>query len=311
MVWGLLASLFGRNRLPRDRPTRISGAAKKAGAPHVAAMQEAIDRLAALEGLADIANTKRIPKGFHEAIRDLQRAHDQYIAAVAEVMGLSAAIRPGTPEGQACCREAPLGVTAAEGIVLYRTLRTWPDFPDVAKRLAEAGELLFEDIKAHHKGKDLEKVRMGGKAVLEGRKAFAARGLPCPLLDGKGRCRAWDVRPQSCRMHHVRSGPETLDPASEAHAKIDVVNLRIPVRQQVALMQVEKRMLLQASPFLHANIMQLAQITQGDQLYEVGEAPLRFGPDGAALGRANRNKPGAKKYKGKGKGGKAKGKGRR
>jgi hypothetical protein len=61
-------------------------------------------------------------------------------------------------------------------------------------------------------------------------------------------------------------------------------------------MQIEKRMLLSAAPFLYANVLQWLQLAEGQQLTEVGEAPLRFAPDGQPAARANRNRPGAKKF---------------
>ena len=297
--------------MPRDRATRIPRAVRKATKPQSEAIQQAIDTIGALPGLADVGVTKRLPKGFTEAVRALHKAHDEYIEVAAAGMALESAARPGTPEGAPCCREMPLGVTGVEGAVIYRTIRVWKDFPQVAARLAELGQAQFDEIQSLHKGKDLQKIRMNDKAVREGRLAFARKGEACPFLDEeRGRCRIWEVRPQSCRMHHVTTNPEWSDARSEHFEQVEAKNLRIPVRQQVALMQVEKRMMLQAAPFMHANVVQIAQMTEGDQLYEVGEAPLKFQQDGQIQQRANRNKAGAKKFKGKGKG-KGKGKSRK
>jgi len=85
--------------------------------------------------------------------------------------------------------------------------------------------------------------------------------------------------------------------ASPGYPKqVKAYNVRIPLRQQVALMQIEKRMLMNAAPFLNANVLQWLQLAEGQLLAEVGEAPLRLAADGQTAAKANRNKPGAKKF---------------
>ncbi len=297
MVWGFIRSLFGRGRpLPRDRNSKLSRAAKKAAQPHVDAMQQAIASLEALDGIADVALEKRIPKGFHAAYTEFQDHYDHYIAAVREHMNLGEAVVPGTPEGTNCCYEVPMGVTGAEAIIIYRTIRVWPDFPQVAQKLAEQGQRQFEEIQSRYAGKDLTKIRMGSKPVQEGRLAYAAKGEPCAFADHKGRCRIWQQRPQSCRMHHVQSPAQWSRADHPNFDQVKLVNIRIPLRQQVALAQVEKRMVLGTSPFLPAALMQLVQLVDGNMLYEVGEAPMRFSADGTVVAKANRNRKRAKKY---------------
>ncbi len=304
MVWGFIGALFGRGRpLPRDRNSKISRAAKKAAQPHVDAMARAISTLEGLEGIADVAIEKRIPKGFSAAYSDLQKHYDSYIATVREAMNLGDAVVPGTPEGKPACYEVPMAVTGAEAIVIYRTIRTWPDFPEVAKKLAEQGERQFNEIQSRYTGKDPSKIRMGSKPVQEGRIAYAKEAEPCAFADAKGRCRIWDQRPQSCRMHHIQTDPEWSRPGHPNFDQVKLVNIRIPLRQQVALAQLEKRMVLGASPFLPATLMQIIQLVEGNMLYEVGEAPVRFAADGKVMAKANRNRKNAKKFnKGKGKG---------
>ncbi len=300
MVLEVFKSLFGsRVRLPRDQVSKVSRAARKAAEPQVAAIQAAIDTIAALPGLADVATTKKLPKGFFAAVQALSAAYDGYIAAVtSQTPALQTAARPGTPEGYRCCHEQPVGVTGVEGMAIYRTSRPWPDFPQVAQELARQGEQQFKDIQALHTGKDPEKISMTGTAVQQGRVDFARRGELCPLLDREThRCRVWDQRPFSCRMHHVLGDPASADPRDPRWPKqVKAINVRMPLRQQVALMQIEKRMLLTPAPFLNANVLQWLQLAEGHQLAEVGEAPVRFAPDGQAPVKANRNKPGAKKF---------------
>ncbi len=300
MVLEVLKSLFGRRiRLPRDVVTRVPRAARKAAEPQVAAIQAAIDAIAALPGLADVATTKKLPKGFFAGVQALTAAYDGYIAAVVKVVpGLAGAARPGTPEGWQACYEQPVGVTGVEGLAIYRASRPWKDFGPVAQELARLGEQQFKDIQALHTGKDPDKISMTGTAVQQGRVEFAKRGELCPLLDGEThRCRAWDQRPFSCRMNHVLGDASAADPADPRWPKqVKVFNVRLPLRQMMALMQIEKRMLLTPAPFLNANILQWLQLAEGQQLCEVGEAPLRFAPDGQAPAKANRNRPGAKKF---------------
>ena len=300
MVLEALKSMFGRRiRLPRDLVTRVPRGVRKAVEPQVAAIQAAIDTIAALPDLADVATTKRLPKGFFKAVQALSSAHDAYIAAVTQrVPALQRAARAGTPEGQHACREQPVGVTGVEGMAIYRATRPWTDFPAVAQELARLGEQQFKDIQALHTGKDPEKIGMNSTAVQQGRVDFARRGEPCPFLDPQAhRCRIWDERPFVCRMHHLLGDPREADPRSPGYPKqVKAYNVRIPLRQQVALMQIEKRMLMNAAPFLNANVLQWLQLAEGQLLAEVGEAPLRLAADGQTAAKANRNKPGAKKF---------------
>lgn len=297
MLLEVLKGLFGgRLKLPRDRVTRLPRAVRKATEPQVTAIQAAIDEIAALPGLADIALNKKAPKGFYAAAERLLAAYDAYVEEVARLMNLSAAARPGTPQGCAACFEQPAGVTGVEGLVIYRKIRLWRDFPELAKELARLGEAQFEEIKSRHTGKDPDQIAMTSPAVQEGRLALAQRGEPCPLLDKQTqRCRVWEVRPNVCRMHFVSEAPPDNYFKGDLK-KVQAHNIRLPVRQQLALMQIEKRMMLQAVPFLDANILQLAHFCEGQTIPEVGEAPPRLGVDGTPPPKANRNVSHAKKF---------------
>jgi Fe-S-cluster containining protein len=196
-----------------------------------------------------------------------------------------------------------MGVSAIETLNIYRTIRTWKDFPQVARRLGELGEQQFKDIQSGHSGKDPEKIRMGGRAVRQGRLAFAQRKEPCPFLDvDKQRCRIWDQRPIVCRMHHPVTPPEWSQPDNEHYpSDVEAKNIRVPVKVQVGLAQLDKRMMLQMSPFMYAGILQLLQLGEGAVIQEVGEAPMRMQQDGHIAQRANRNVRHAKKFKKKSK----------
>ena len=307
MVLDFFRGLFGRkHRLPIDRVTRAPRSAKKAASAEIEAMQAALDKLGALDGIADIATQKRLPKGADGLWREFLGHYDGYLRIVAEHLKLDDAARPGTPEGRASCYTAPFGVTGLESLVIFRTVRLWRDFPDVAQRLATAGEQLFKDIQEHHKGADPEKIRMTSAAVMQGRLENAKRRVPCPLLDQeRGRCRVWEVRPLVCRGHFVTGDPALSDPTHPEHLELPAKNIRLPLQQQVAHVQLEKRLMLQLTPFLYANILVLLQLVEGQMLPEVGEPPTRFGPGGVVVPKANRNRPAAKKHK------KAKGKPRR
>jgi len=297
-VLDFLAGLIGpRVKLPRDRVTRTPRRARKKAKEHTDAMQRIVDEIGGMPGIADVSKTQRLPRGFYERVDDLLAVYDQYLAVVGDELDIRDAARPGTPEGQGACYAAPLGVSGIEALLIYREIRTWKDFPQVAQRLAELGEQQFKDIQAGHKGKDPEKIRMTSKAASHGRQEFAERGEPCPFLSSKGRCRVWDRRPMNCRMHHITGDPALADPQHERHAEVEVVNIRPPVRPQVALQQIDKRMALGISPFLYASVLQLLQLGEGQMLQEVGEAPQRMQQDGRVVQKANRNVKHAKKYK--------------
>ncbi len=308
----LLGVLFGpRLRLPRDNVTRVKRAARKAAKADIDGIQAALDKLSALPGIADIKQNKRLPRGFSAAVEQLHTHYDGYFDAVRKFLpGAEDARRPGEPGGCAACYAAPTPVIAAEALTIYREVRPWRDFPKVAQRLASLGEEQFKDIQALHTGKDPERMRMTGKAVQQGRVNFAKRLQACPFLDeGKQRCRIWDKRPICCRMHLPRTDEATARPDHEGYPKAArAYNIRLPVKPQVTVRQLDKRMSLEVNPFLYASVLQLAQLSDGELIPEVGEAPRRMQQDGQVARRANRNVKHAKKFQ---KGGKGKGKGKK
>lgn len=276
-------------------------------------MQAALDRLSALPGIADIKESKRLPRGFSEAVTELHSAYDDYAETVRKFLpGGMDAKRPGEPGGCGACYAAAMPVMGVEAIAIYREIRPWRDFPKIAQALADQGEQQIKDIQSLHTGKDPEKMRMAGKAVQQGRVNYAKRLVPCPMLDeGKQRCRIWDTRPICCRMHLPRTEEATTRPDHEGWPKaVKAHNLRLPVKQQVTVRQLDKRLALELNPFLAASILQLAQISEGQLIAEVGEAPRKMQQDGQIARRANRNVKHAKKNQKKGKG-KSKGKKRK
>ena len=302
MVLGLLGSLFGgRNKLPSDQVTRVPRAAKKAAAEAIEGMTSTLTKIGALPGVADIKDTKRVPRGFYPLVEEFLKHADAYHATARKHLPIveDEVKRPGEPGGTGACYTAPMGVSGIEALQIYRTVRTWRDFQDVAKKLGELGEQQFKDIQAGHSGKNPEKLRMGGKAVKEGRITFAKRMEPCPFLDRKrDRCRIWEQRPLVCRMHHPTTPSEYSRPDHEAWPlAVKAKNIRLPVKVQVALAQLDKRMMLQMSPFMYAGVLQLLQLGEGQQIQEVGEAPQRMQQDGQVARKANRNVKHAAKFK--------------
>ncbi|MCA9649366.1 MAG: YkgJ family cysteine cluster protein [Myxococcales bacterium] len=301
----LLAALIGpRPRLPRDHVTRPSRSARKAAKAEAEALQSALDELSGLPGIADIKQSKRLPRGFSAAVQKLHAAYDAYFDVTRRFLpGALEAKRPGEPGGCGACYAAPMPVMGVEAIAIYREVRAWRDFPKIAQRLAELGEQQFKDMQALHTGKDPEKMRLSGKAVQKGRVAFAKRMQPCPFLDeGKQRCRIWEQRPMCCRMHLPLVDEATTRPDHEGWpTAVKAHNLRMPVKPQVTARQLDKRLALELNPFLYASILQLAQIAEGELVPEVGEAPRKMQQDGRVAQRANRNVKHAKKFqKGKG-----------
>lgn len=304
----LLDGIFGpRNKLPRDKRQRIPGRVKRATKAEGLAVKQAVDTLSGLDGIADITTDKlTLPRGFSKSFETVLEHYDSYIDRVADLMGVADLPRAGTPEGQNACYEAPMGVSAVESFHIYRTIRSWKDFPRVGQSMGEQAQSLMDAIQSRHQGKDPEKIRLGGKAVGEGRLTLIKEGKPCPFLDkSRGRCRIWEQRPAVCRMHFIRSDPEWSHPEHDRFEDVDAVNIRWPMQAQVGLTQLDKRLNLQLSPFMYVSTLQLLEMSQGDMVLEVGETPRRMGEDGRVSQRANRGKKTAKKYK-KGKGKKRK-----
>lgn len=299
MALEFLAALFGpRLKLPADQVTRLPGAAKKAAAPHATAIQATLDKISALPNIADMKDTKRVPRGFTPLVKELLHHVDAYHDALREAMGLTDVARPGEPGGCNACYTAPVGVSSIEALNIYRAARPWKDFAEVVRKLVEYAQEQYKDVQSGAKGKDAEKVRFGGKAVQNGRLVFAKKEHACPLLDpATQRCRVWAERPIACRMQHHVTPPEHSRPSHAEFPKgVRSKNLRLPVRAQVTLSQLDKRIALELSPFLYASIPQIAQITEGQQLTEVGEAPVRMQQDGSVARPANRNVAHAKKF---------------
>ncbi|MBV1860170.1 MAG: YkgJ family cysteine cluster protein [Nannocystaceae bacterium] len=302
MALEFLSGLFGRrNQLPTDQVTRIPRRAKKAAAVATAGMKETLTTIGALPGLADVAQTKRLPRGFFDLV-DVFLAHvDDYHAAVrAQLPEIGDdVVRPGEGGGDGPCHTAPMGVSSLEALAIYRRVRPLKDFQQIAHHLGELGEMQFKDIQAGHGGKDPEKIRMGSKAVRGGRLSYAKRMEACAYLDPKkGKCRIWEHRPIACRMHHPLGAPALHQPNHEGYPQAaEVKNIRLPVKIQVELQQLDKRLMLQVSPFLFAGTLQLLQLTEGQMLQETGEAPQRMQQDGQVVQKANRNVKHAAKFK--------------
>lgn len=302
MALEFLGGLFGRrNQLPTDQVTRIPRRAKKAAAVATAGMKDTLTKISALPGIADVAQTKRLPRGFFTLVDEFLTHVDDYHAAVrAQLPDVGEDVtRPGESGGDGPCHTAPLGVSTIEALAIYRHVRPWRDFQSIAQRLGELGEQQFKDIQEGHAGKDPEKIRLGSKAVREGRVKYAQRMQPCPYLDPKkGKCRVWEHRPVSCRMHHPLGDAATHRPSHDGYPQAaQVKNIRLPVKVQVELQQLDKRMMLQVSPFMFAGTLQLLQLSEGQMLQEVGEAPQRMQQDGQVVQKANRNVKHAAKFK--------------
>lgn len=299
MALEFLAALFGpRLKLPSDQVTRLPGGAKKAAAVHAAAIQAALDKISGLPGLADMKSTKRVPRGFSPLMKELLHHVDAYHDVLREHMNLQDSKRPGEPGGCNACYTAPVGVAGIEAINIYRTARPWRDFSEVVRQLVEYAQEQYKDVQAGSTAKDAEKVRFGGKAVQNGRVAFAKKLHMCPMLDASTqRCRIWNERPIVCRGHHPITAPELSKPDHPSFPKgVRAKNLRLPVRAQVTLQQMDKRLGLELSPFLYASVPQIVQLADGQQLAEVGEAPTRVQQDGSVARPANRNVAHAKKF---------------
>lgn len=302
---GLIGALFGpRVRLPRDHVTRLPRAAKKAAKAEIKALQAALDKISAMPGIADIKGNGRAPRGFYAGVDELHAAYDAYAAVVKKFFPLGEDVKqPGEPGGTHACYAGPMPVHGVEALAAYRAARSWRDFQSVAKRMGELGERLFKEIQAGHTGKDPEKIRMTGKAVQNGRIALAKSMQPCPFLDeGKQRCRIWEHRPIACRMHFPTSGGDAHKPDSPGYPKdAKAINLRLPVKQQVTMQQLDKRLALELSPFLYVSTLQVLQLADGALIQEIGEAPIKMQQDGHVAQRANRNVRHAKKFHKRGK----------
>lgn len=118
-----------------------------------------------------------------KGISDALVAYDAYLAHVAGAHPLTC--RRGCT---ACCHDDPDGVTGVELERLGRLIDDWPDGPALRRRFAElAGEHTDAET-------------------------WRRRGIPCPLLDAAGDCRAYTHRPLACRAFVSLTPPEWCGP---------------------------------------------------------------------------------------------------
>lgn len=268
-------------------------------------MRDTLTAIADLPGIADVTQKKRVPKGFYAKMGELIAQYERYDAAVHEAWGTrddegdgDGWIRPGTPNGKYLCQSAPTPVSGIESLALYRHVRTLRDFERSGRILAEQGQQLFEDLQRHNRSKKPEELKLSGASLRQGRRDYAQRGQLCPFFDvQRGRCKIWDQRPLACRQYRVRGPVEWTDPRHAEHTRLETRNLRLPIKIQVELRQLEKRMGLQVSPFLSTGVMQLLHLADGTTIPEVGEPAARIRKDGTLDQRANRNSKNVKKTK--------------
>ena len=294
-----LRNFFLGARLSSDISTRIPRAARKASAAQALAVQETIHKIAALPEISEVARTRLMPKGFYALAGELTRVFDAYLEGLRTAMNLTQAARPGTPEGFQACTTAPMTITAIEALNILRRIRAWPDFPTLGQELLRLAQLQMQDVQAQLKPKQ-DPNRPGLKTAQAGRLAFAQRGEPCPFLDPeKKKCRIWEQRPYSCRMQHIVGSVDRVDPRHPEHKLVQIKNLRLPMAQQMSLVNhVDRRLGLELSPILYAALLQILEKgqPQGLGLPEVGEVPPRLAADGTYVPAANRNVKHAKKF---------------
>ena len=262
-------------------------------------MKTALDELSALPGIADIKDTRRVPKGFFDAWERFRKAHGAWLDAVRPfVRGLDEASRAGEGDGAAACYDQPLGIGPVEALAIFRASRPFPDYPALAEQMGRLAERQHTLIQQRHKGKDPEKIRLWSKAAKEGRLAYAREKHRCPFLDPKrGKCRLGEARPLVCHAHHLAGAPEDLDPATaEYPRRVRAFNLLPPTSVQVKLRELDKRTTLAFSPFFFAGQLQALELAEGGLIQEVGEAPARLQQGGRIDSKVNRNRRTAKKY---------------
>ena len=103
-------------------------------------MQVVVDELGGLPGLADVEESKTLPRGFHNLVDKLTKHYDDYIDCVRKELGIDELPRPGEPGGCGACYGVPFGVSGVEAIHIYRSVRTRKDFPKLANRVGKLGE---------------------------------------------------------------------------------------------------------------------------------------------------------------------------
>jgi Fe-S-cluster containining protein len=109
-------------------------------------------------------------RALEEALSNGLDAYDAYLAHVAAAHPLSC-----VAGCTACCHDDPDGVTGVELERLGRLIDSWSDGPALRRRFAELAARRTDAA------------------------SWRALGIPCPLLDGEGRCRAYRLRPLACR----------------------------------------------------------------------------------------------------------------
>jgi Fe-S-cluster containining protein len=137
-------------------------------------MDEALEEITGLRGLDEFPRTRRIPPRTLPLWQKALGAYDRYVETMVRGSGLEVRCTLGCV---ACCHDVPNGVQAIELLNIYLVYREFSDFTAIHDRIRELSD--------------------------------SGEQPPCAFLDpSTKRCRIYEARPISCRMHVSVTDPD-------------------------------------------------------------------------------------------------------
>lgn len=158
--------------------------------------------MAAVEGIADFADTGWLPDRFFALLEQVYDVYDRYIEHQLGASELKIQCKAGCSR---CCRQAVQGTFSFEIIHLYRQLRTSPRYArihDAFLQHANAFHGLLERFRQNPANASASE----DDARLFALRSYAAANLWCPLLVDNA-CSVYASRPVPCRMYHSLTDP--------------------------------------------------------------------------------------------------------
>ena len=222
-------------------------------------MDEALEEILELDGLAETTTTGELPHGFLRLWNRAAAAYDEYVKLTLRYAdngeGLGVRCESGC---HGCCHDAPTGVQAIELLAIYHRYRSFPDFDTLHNLACDHTDTLFEEV--HKLAPGATQLRSDDRTFQKALLAYRTRARPCVFLDGEsGTCRIYEQRPIPCRMHFSLTDPQLCWPGAAEAGKARTPNLPPPESIVETMKRIAAAMGLDdLSPVLFQGLVQVA-----------------------------------------------------
>lgn len=158
--------------------------------------------MAAVDGIADFADTGWLPDRFFVLLDQVYAVYDQFIEYQLGASELKIQCKAGCSR---CCRQAVQGTFSFEIIHLYRRLRELPQYPRIHDAFLQRANA-FHGLLERFRQNPVNASASEDDASLFALRSYAAANLWCPLLVDSS-CSVYAQRPVPCRMYHSLTDP--------------------------------------------------------------------------------------------------------